>query len=193
MEIKKTLQISALKGKVNRNSVFNLDKVIDRKVSAESLYSSGLSPSVSLPEHSSSLDSVDIDKINEINKELSELINSRLTAFAYFEEVDKGNRKIFKKDEKSGLDSFLDCEKEPDESRTGDATVSFSETYKKLHGLKRIYENKKKRLSQTTEELEKLLDEESDLNSRLTRIENKVTNAFLGIKEKNNGCRCKIC
>src|SRR5574343_89859 len=108
------------KSRIPRNSVFNLDIMIGRHYSAESLYSSGLSPSVSLPENSSSLDSVDVEKISSINKNLSDLLQSRLTAFAYFEELDKGTRKHFKKYSMSECESWQEFDKEPEESRTGD-------------------------------------------------------------------------
>ena len=187
------LNLTPVKSRNPRNSVFNLD-IIGRNDSAESLYSSGLSPSVSLPDNSSSLDSVDFEKIGYINKNLSDLLQSRLTAFAFFEEMDKGSRKHYKKSSMSECESSQDFDKEPEESRTGDGTsVSFSETYKKLNGLKKVYENQKKKLNQTNSELEKLRDEESELNDRLYIIENKVTRAFLGIKEKKLKCGCKIC
>lgn len=183
-----------VKSRIPRNSVFNLDAVIGRKDSVESLYSSGMSPSISLPDNSSSLDSVNVEKIASINRNLSDLMQSRLTAFAYFEELDKGNRKHFKNYSMSECNSSQEFEKEPEESRTGDGTsVSFSDTYKKLHGLKKIYENQRRKLSHTNNELEKLRYEESELNNRLYKIENKVTKAFLGIKEKKQKCGCKIC
>ena len=188
------LNLTPAKSRISRNSVFNLDLAMGGRDSVGSLYSSGVSPSVSLPENSSSLDSVDFEKICSINKNLSDLLQSRLTAFAYFEELDKGSRKLLNKCSISDFESSQESDKEPEESRTGDGTsVSFSDTYKKLHGLKKFYENQKKKLNETNSELEKLRDEESELNDRIYKIENKVTKAFLGGKEKNNKCGCKIC
>lgn len=177
-----------------RSSYFPLDHSDSRRKSLESLYSSLYTVSISISDSNSSADSVAVGKMQNINRELIELITSRLTALAYFEEA---QQEINQDKLKSSINSIQDLKNSllnensarPPES---EGFLLVSNLIKELGELQKIYIKEFDKLNNHKKELKTLENEENQLNVRLNTIESKFSNMSLESRGQQVTCKCLI-
>lgn len=157
------------------------------RLSILSLNSNLSSKSISLLESISSVDSVDIDKIQTINKEFEEIINSRLTAFLYFNTSSQRIQKLSIAESKNSIDSLKEKGGENPEN-----SIILSEFAKEIMNLQRIHKAKLEELKKNKFELETLEDEESGLSGRLGEIEEKISKILIKRDQKKALCKCLV-
>lgn len=189
-----SITFQSVSPKNQRKSNYGLDSVHHYQKSFESLYSSLINYSISISDSSSSADSVAIGRIQNTNKDLLELITSRLTAFLYFTE---NNRETPIRSIKSSIHSLeemhISIAKEAEQLSPDDGSfLVVSKILKDLSELKRYYEEEQANLKSKQQELKTLETEESELCSRLQNIETKVSKIMLEQNSVKSSCQCRI-
>ena len=191
-----SLSIPNVESGVNlrRGSYFELDQSDARKKSLESLYSSLNTVSISISDSNSSADSVTVGKMQNINRELVELITSRLTAFAYFEEAERGSTKDKLKSSIIGIEDLKTSlfNENSVKSPQSEGFVWVSSLIKELSELQKLHIKELDKLNNNKEELETLENEENELNLRLNNIQNKFSRTNLESKGQQINCKCLI-
>ena len=177
-----------------RSSYFPLDLSDSRRKSLESLYSSLYTVSISISDNNSSADSVVVGKMQNINRELIELITSRLTAFAYFEEVQQEMNQGKLKSSINGIEDLKNSllKKNSVKSHESEGFLLVSSLIKELGELQKIYINELNKLNNHKQVLETLENEENELNVRLNTIESKVSNMTIENRGEQVNCKCLI-
>jgi hypothetical protein len=177
-----------------RSSFLPFDFSETQRRSPDSLYSSLNSLSISISGSSSSADSITVGKIQNINKELIELISSRLTAFAYFGEVQNPeiNQKVQLQSSINGIEDLKTSLLNELSDKSPQNVLIVTSFLKELSDLQRLYSKELEKLRDNQEELETLENEEIELNSRLHNIENKFSHMTLETQGQKTTCRCEI-
>ena len=129
-----------------------------------------------------------------MNRELVELITSRLTAFAYFEEAGRENTKEKLKSSIIGIEDLKTSlfYENSAKSPKSEGCVWVSSLIKELSELQKLYIKELDKLNNHKEELETLENEENELNLRLNNIENKFSRTTLESKGQQVNCKCLI-
>lgn len=175
-------------------SVFNFEFTHKRQQSLESLYASVQSISVSISDGSSSADSVAVGRIQNINKDLMEKVNSRLTAFLYFNEMNQNSVEDSLISSISSLENmkqFISTELEG----VKDGEQKFlvvSQILRQISDLQKIHQDELDKLKGFHEEIYTLNTEECELNDRLQDIEKKCNRLVLEEHGEKTACGCSV-
>ena len=177
-----------------RSSVFNFEFPHKRQPSLESLYASVQSMSVSISDGSSEADSVAVDRIRILNKDLNEMLNSRLTAFLYFNEA---NRNSAQESLISSISSLQQMEQSmskelevfQDPSRK---VLVVSQILRQISDLHKVHKDELDKLKGFHEEICNLNTEESELNDKIQDIEKKCNRLVLEEHGERTACGCRL-
>lgn len=178
----------------HRPSVFNFEFPHKRQQSLESLYASVQSMSVSISDGSSDADSVAVGRIQTINKDLKEMLNSRLTAFLYFNEINKNSAQESLASSISSLEQMkVSISKELEVFRNeGQNFLVVSQILRQISDLQRIHKDELDKLKGFHDEICNLHTEECELNERIQDIEKKCNRLVLEEHGERTACSCRL-
>ena len=175
-------------------SVFNFEFTHKRQQSLESLYASVQSMSVSLSDGTSCADSVAVGRIQNINKDLIEMVNSRLTAFFYFNEMNQNSAEDSLISSISSLENmkqFISMELEG--AKSGEMKyLVVSQILRQISDLQKIHQDELDKLKGFHEQMYSLNTEECELNERLQDIEKKCNRLVLEEHGEKTACGCSV-
>ena len=150
--------------------------------------------SVSISDGSSEADSVAVDRIRILNKDLNEMLNSRLTAFLYFNEA---NRNSAQESLISSISSLQQMEQSmskelevfQDPSRK---VLVVSQILRQISDLHKVHKDELDKLKGFHEEICNLNTEESELNDKIQDIEKKCNRLVLEEHGERTACGCRL-
>ena len=172
-----------------RSSYLSVKSLYLGRKSLESLYNSCVSMSISIPSNGSSADSVDIEEIHSNNRQLFEVLTTRLTAFLYFTETLLEEPVEYYKASIKELEEIKESISQS-QSLEDSNCVETGKVLQQISDLMVLYSNELKKLEESRTEISQMDEEEEELNKRLTDIERKLGNISLETENAITSCKC---
>jgi DNA repair ATPase RecN len=148
--------------------------------------------SVSISDSSSSADSVAVGRIQNMNRDLMEMVNSRLTAFFYFNNLSHSSAQESLQSSINSLEDMKNSiKKEIEELNQSPSNILVvSQVLKQIIDLQKLHQDELKKLRSYHEEIHTLNNEEGELNERLSGIEKHFNRLVLEEKSEHAACNC---
>ncbi|OMJ88272.1 hypothetical protein SteCoe_9860 [Stentor coeruleus] len=173
-----------------RSSYLSVNSAILRKESIESLYSSIVNSSLSIPS-SSSAESINIIEIQSANQNLYNMLSARLTALMYFREC-INSPSIEETSTNSLVQGSVIINQIDANSLSNQEKITIDGALKIIKDLQETYTVKLKMLEQEKTNLDELEEEETILNSKLSYLEKSLHDIIQDKEEAKVSCFCSI-
>lgn len=162
---------------------------------AESLYSSIGSIDVSIPSNGSSADSIDVQNIQNKNKELFDVLNARLSTFLYFNDNLVNQPYDFLKSSLAELDEIKETANDFEDKHFSICRkdrLAVNALLKQINLLHSMYAYEIKKLEKSREELLTVEEEESELHCKLKSIEGEMCRLMTDEDNNQTTCKCAL-
>ncbi|OMJ66557.1 hypothetical protein SteCoe_36554 [Stentor coeruleus] len=163
--------------------------------SSESLYKGIESIDISIPSNGSSADSIDIQVIKNKNKELFDVLNSRLSTFLNFNDNIITQSYDFLKSSLDELDEIKDTANDFEDkqfSLCDKDKFAVDILFKQINLLHSMYTYEIKKLERSRDELITVEEEETDLHFKLKNIEGEMCRLMIEEDSNRTTCKCTL-
>lgn len=164
----------------------------DAESSEEFLNASAVSLSYSIKSNEVLDDSYAPSNLAEKNKEITELLGARITAFRYFSREYLKNLYLPDSPIPYASGDFLTTTEDKDSDEGVKEELTLKEFSEKLIQLNASFEREKGELEEKLKEISEVTEEEEYLLRKLTNFENQFSRVVLEKEESSVNCKCLI-